>query len=452
MTYAFFVRWVTALLVVAALASPAAAAKKKKQAKAKAKEKPKAVAGVKIGTTSTGEGSITLKLVHRFQNYDKHPDDAADVHDEAVWSPKSARYSADGKKIYVNSLEGFQTVVYDAAKLEKITTIKHVFGDAEQGLFLETDVFDYAWIAKPDDGKPNHFKGKPVESELSHGGRYLWVPYYRRNWDLKSQSPSAVAIIDTKKDEIVRVMPTGPIPKYVKASPDSKWMVVAHWGDNTVMLIDTSNEDPLKWKHHKLLVVGTRVNLAKVKSRDRDKECSLCLRGMEFSRDGAYLFVARMGGGGVAVFDMATLDYVGTGFGMQPTPRHLIVTEDGEWLYLSSNKSGHVSRVKVADLVAAVKKDARAKVEFEACAVGAGARTIDFAGKGRYVIAAVNNGSKLVAVDTSTMKVAATVPVDSFPVGLAVSPDGKQLFVTSQGRSGHGGNSVGVYAIDYAAE
>src|SRR5688500_9896495 len=102
-----------------------------------------------MGTASTEEDGVKLTLVHRFQNYDKNPVDAGDVHDDAVYSPKSARYSADGKKVYVNSLEGFTTVVYDAAKLERIKVIKHVFGEAEKGLFLETDVFDYQWIAKP---------------------------------------------------------------------------------------------------------------------------------------------------------------------------------------------------------------------------------------------------------------------------------------------------------------
>jgi hypothetical protein len=37
------------------------------------------------------------------------------------------------------------------------------------------------------------------------------------------------------------------------------------------------------------------------------------------------------------------------------------------------------------------------------------------------------------------------VAVDPFTVGLAVSPDGRTIVTTSQGRSGQGGNSVGLY-------
>ena len=51
-------------------------------------------------------------------------------------------------------------------------------------------------------------------------------------------TPGAVAVIDTTRDEIVRVMATGPISKYVKASPDGHWLAISHWGDNTIGLID----------------------------------------------------------------------------------------------------------------------------------------------------------------------------------------------------------------------
>ena len=47
------------------------------------------------------------------------------------------------------------------------------------------------------------------------------------------------------------------------------------------------------------------------------------------------------------------------------------------------------------------------------------------------------------------LKRVAKIPVDSYPVGLALSPDGKQVWVTSQGDGLKGGNSVGVYQVAY---
>ena len=43
-----------------------------------------------------------------------------------------------------------------------------------------------------------------------------------------------------------------------------------------------------------------------------------------------------------------------------------------------------------------------------------------------------------------------SITVDSYPVGLHISDDGRFLVVTSQARSGLGGNAVNLYRVDYA--
>lgn len=402
---------------------------------------------VSIGTTSSPSNSpIRLRLAARFQNY-KGSRGPLDVRDRDIYSPKSARYTPDGEKVYVNSLEGLTTVVYSPKSLTKLGTIKHRFDEQDASLFQETNAYDYRWFARSPGGDPNIFGGKPVESELSHGGRYLWIPYYRRDFDYKAQSPSAVAIVDTETDKIVRVMPTGPIPKFAAASPDGKWLALAHWGDNTVMFIDIDHEDPKDFRYGKHIAVGRRVDLSTIRGGNRDHGCGNCLRGMAFTKDSKHLFVARMGGGGIGVIDMAEGGaYRGSVFGMRPTPRHLVLSEDGKWLYMSSNASGYVSRVDVDEMLAAATLGT--KPRFREVSVGIGARTISLIPGGRYLVAAINNRSRLSVVDTESFRVVATVPADSYPVGLAVSPSGDQLFVTSQGRSGQGGNSVSVYSIE----
>jgi hypothetical protein len=68
---------------------------------------------------------------------------------------------------------------------------------------------------------------------------------------------------------------------------------------------------------------------------------------------------------------------------------------------------------------------------------------------GKYIFAACNIASMLYVVDAEQMKVIATTQVDSFPVGLDVSGNGKTLITTSQGRSGYGGNAVDIFSIEY---
>jgi DNA-binding beta-propeller fold protein YncE len=82
----------------------------------------------------------------------------------------------------------------------------------------------------------------------------------------------------------------------------------------------------------------------------------------------------------------------------------------------------------------------------ETLAVGRGARTIALSPDGRTLYVAINNESRLVKVDLAGWRVVDRAAVDPFTVGLAVSPDGRTIVTTSQGRSGQGGgNSVGLY-------
>ncbi len=67
---------------------------------------------------------------------------------------------------------------------------------------------------------------------------------------------------------------------------------------------------------------------------------------------------------------------------------------------------------------------------------------------GKYIFVACNSGNAVFVVDAEKMTVVDNIRADSYPVGLALSPDGRRMIVTSQGRSGNGGNAVNIYAVD----
>lgn len=409
---------------------------------------------IPIGTKSTpAEAPVKLELVARFQNYNARPAAETDHHDDYVHSPKSARFSPDGSRVYVNALEGFHTLVFDVEKLEKVANIPHIFDADDAALFHDqSTVFGYPYNKRPPSGDPNQFSGKPVESEISHGN-LLWVPYYRRDFDGGATSPSAISIIDTNTNEIVRVLPTGPIPKYVVASPDGNSVVITHWGDNTLGVVDTSSGDPQKFEYREdRLVVESVLSQKGLAGTDRDSSCGYCLRGTVFTRDGKTLLVARMGGGGIAGFDVATWKYLGTLGGEPESPRHLVVSEDGEWLFFTSNKSGYVSKIPVKTAVDYLHK-ADGKVvdidDWQSVHVGSGARTLEASPDGRYLFVALNSAAEVAVVDAESMTVVSRVRTDSYAVGLAISPDGKQVWTTSQGRSNKGGNSICVFSVSY---
>ncbi len=392
-----------------------------------------------------------LKLVKIIQSKVMSPKEPLSVYEPAINSPKSVIYSKDGSKFYVNSLEGYVTIVFDSKSLKKLKEIRHEFKASNNKLFKdnENSVFDYKF--KQAKTEYNYFLGKPVEGCLSHDGKYLWVTYYRRDWDPKAESPSAVAIIDLDKDEIVRVMPTGPLPKMIACSGDEKYIAVTHWGDNTVGVIDISSEDPMEFKYVSHIVVDNRLSMNFSASSDRDSDCGNCLRGTVFTPDNKYILIAKMGGNGIAVIDVATKKYLGTITGSYLNLRHMVINNGN--LFLSSNKYGVIQKVKLEDILSQDFDEQNELVytKWETVNVGPGARTIDITEDGKYIFACVNNACKVAVVDALTMKKIAEVDAARFPVGMALSPNGRQLITTSQGKDAvpGSGNTIMVFEIIY---
>jgi DNA-binding beta-propeller fold protein YncE len=409
------------------------------------------------------DGPLTMLFSSRWQSYNSHPKDPLDHYDPEIDSPKSIAFNAKGNLVFLNSLEAGRTIVYDSVGLAKKGVIPHRFEIEDAKLFSKKAPFGYRFPNSISVAKPNVFTGKPVESTLSHGGRYLWVTYYRRSYDPYGNFPSALAVVDTQTLEIVRVFGTGPISKYVQVSPDGKWLAVSHWGDNTVGLFDISAQKPSGFREAALLTVEKQLKTGSLKG-NRDKNCGYCVRGLAFSQHGRYLFVGRMRQGGIAAFDLKPKKpvYLGTVFGINPGPRDLHLSRSGDWLYSSCNASGFISKVSVKMLVKkfeTLKKSGVKKItirpkdeKVESVFAGLGVRSFKLSPDDKYLFAAVNQTSEVVAIRTEDMKMVSRIPVDSYPVGLDISPDGSQLWVTSQGHDGKGGNSVGIFQVRYRSE
>ena len=395
------------------------------------------------------DGALNITVAGKKQYY--NPFDTV-TRDRDILSPKSINIHPSGKKYYVNSLEGCRTVVYDMATSRKLATISHNIGRKHRRLWADGGGM-FPFTHYTDMADVNTFMGKPVESTFSHDGRYLWIPYYRRSFDINAQDPSAIAVVDTRADSIVKLFPTGALPKMIATSPDGRHIVVAHWGENTVGIIDISSTSPDGWKYLACLPVDRKLKLdfSLTEPVDRDNGSGHALRGTAFTPDSRYALVGCMGGGGIAVIDLQRLKYLGKIYGMKPNIRHLVVA--GDYLYLSANRSGHVQRIpieKITEAIGRIKDKAVAVTGWETATVDKGARTISVTPDGLYVIAACNVTSTVVIVDTSTMKRVATLPADSFPVGMDLSADGKHLFVTSQGRTGYtfAGNCLTIYRLE----
>ncbi len=411
--------------------------------------------GVALLTKSSPKNEkVELTFVRRLQAYNRKTKSAFDKFDLDIDSPKSVIFTPDGKKVFINSLERAATVAYDPVGLEKLATVIHKFTLQDAGLF---DTKLPYGLSFPKARNGNIFSGKPVEASLSHNGKYLWVSYYRRSWDTHSRYPSGIAVIDTDDFKIKRVMTTGRIPKYVRTSPSGKLIAISNWGDNTISLIDISSPNYRNFRHHHQLVVGRKYP-SSLMFGNRDKNCGHCIRGLDFSKDDRYLLVSRMKGGAISIFDLFnknTPHFVGTVKGVCANTRDLHIIKNQQVL-MTCNSIGYVAKVSLADMVASLKvsKDrtitlSRSRHMVEKVFVGMGSRSLTISKNQDYAFVAVNQTSEIVAIDIANMSVLTRIPVDSYPVGLRLSPDETLLWSTSQGRGGKGGDSVSIFAVRY---
>lgn len=404
-----------------------------------------------VGDTSVGvTGHLKITNIGKRRNFGYAKND---THDSDIMSPKSASFSPDGKRLFVNSLEGCRTVVYDAASLNKIAVIHYDFepGGRDSALFARPSGY-YTFKHYPG-GEKRRFGGKPVESAWSHGGRYLWVTFYRRTFDINAQESSAVAVVDTKSLGVVRVFETGPLPKMVAVSHNDKFVAVTHWGNNTVGFIDISSDNPADWHHRKPVVVGHQLelNLPLNRSVNRDANSGYLLRGTVFTPDDRYLLVSGMAGP-LSVIDVEGGKHVGFVDNLYGI-RHLAISNG--YVYGTINISGQALRFRLDSLVVTADKalagssrHLKLTSPVKRIKVGGGARTLALSPDGKYVFVACNSASGVYVVDFEQGRVVDNIRCDSYPVGLAISPDGRLVAVTSQGRQGQGGNALNLFEVD----
>ncbi|MCB9060497.1 MAG: hypothetical protein H6622_03125 [Halobacteriovoraceae bacterium] len=416
---------------------------------------------IKLLTKSTPDDSqVQLLYKTRCQSYNKSSANPLDIYTPSIYSPKSVKFSSDDKYVFVNSLESFQTLVFKHDKCELVTKIRHHFDESKERLFVASPWFEFH---KPDNvSDKKYFDGKPVEMELSHSGKYLWISYYRRSYDEFAILPSAIGVISTDDFTFKKVFETGPIPKILKKSPDENFMAVSNWGNNTITIFDIKSPDINKFKYHQKLVVDESYSPVTY-SKDRDKDCGLCIRGLAFTPDSQYLLVSRMKKTGISVFQRNNInqfELLGTLDGQCYGPRDLLIDSTGDNLYATCNSNGAILKLDIKTSISLlsqqknVGKDNHIKLtannsNFIKKVIGQGPRSMKFSNDHKYLFVAVNQTSELIVVEVNNLNIISTIPVDSYPVGLGISNSGDEIWTTSQGRNSKGGNSVGIYYIRY---
>lgn len=267
--------------------------------------------------------------------------------------PKSVELMPGGERVFVNDLYARKCFIFDA---HDYTLLKI--------------------ILLPDE---------PVEAGFTEGGRLAWVSQH---------NSSKVLVVDTETGDIVGEVPTGKTPKEVAVSPNGKWIYVANWDSNTVTVIDAETKQTVK----ALSMYGTP-------------------RGICFSPQGDYAYVCVMGGNTLAEVDVENGHEVVRQIYCGQNPRHVVISPDGETLYVSNNLPGAVTGL-----------DRESGAITTTIKVGDKARTLAITREGDYLFVCNYDDATVSCVDPDTQSEVFTI--DAFrPIGLAVSAEGDRLFV-----------------------
>ena len=139
--------------------------------------------------------------------------DAFTVQDDDL-QPKSIVASGDGLFFAQNMMYRHNVAIYDRSGA-KVGTIPDDIDPADFGL-----------------GESVRLQGSPVEAALTPDGRYVYVSNYKMfgsgynpvaddSCDRGSWDDSFVYKIDVATLEIVAIVPTGAVPKYLQVTPDA---------------------------------------------------------------------------------------------------------------------------------------------------------------------------------------------------------------------------------------
>jgi YVTN family beta-propeller protein len=176
-------------------------------------------------------------------------------------------------------------------------------------------------------------RGSPVEAAVAPDGRHVYVsnyklygPGYRSDadddCDAGDWEDSLVFRIDTETLAIDGAVAVGAVPKFMAVTPDGRLLLVANWCGFDVSVIDLASFTEVT-----RLPVGRHP------------------RGLAISADSSTAYVAVMGAGIIRRIDIASLTLDGDVDDAGPTPRHLVLSDDDQFLFVTNNYGDTVRRI-----------------------------------------------------------------------------------------------------------
>lgn len=234
------------------------------------------------------------------------------------------------------------------------------------------------------------FEGNGVELVVTRDGGTLYVSNFHRG---------VVEIVDTATLTVTAEVAVGSNPKTMAISADERTLYVSNWSTNDVSVVD----------------LATRTETRRVPVGNHP-------RGIAVTAEGT-LIVGNHADDTLSFLDTASWDPLFTPVDPGPFPRHVVLSPDQRWVYVSTQGSSKVVRVDATTGEVVARWDG-----------GRNLKTIDVSADGRYVFTAVFLGTEVGVIDTEdgTTRFFTVRGIDK-PCGLDATPDGRRVYVTGWG-------------------
>ena len=294
-------------------------------------------------------------------------------------SPKSVLSSGSGLVSAHNMMYNHTVTIYDSNTLELLSTVK--------------DSVDLRTLANKK--YSGNYRGAPVEGAFSPDNKYLYFTNYamygkgftKEGHDTCSPASgydtSFLSRIDLNTYKIDAVYPVGSVPKVVKVTPDNKYILVSNWCSYTLSVISIAEQKVV-----------------------RSIKIGRYPRGIVVTNDSAFAYIAEMGGSRLHRINLSTFEHTYIPIGSNP--RALVLSPDNKTLYATLNLSVQIA---AWDLVAN-KSIGKTKV-------GQAARSLDISSDGTALFVTSYKSGTVSKVRTSDLKVLQTIKVCSEPIGIS---------------------------------
>jgi YVTN family beta-propeller protein len=308
-------------------------------------------------------------------------------------SPKSVLASDSGLVSAHNMMYRHSVTIYDANKAELIATVPDT---------VVLSDFGFKKYSGP-------YKGAPVEGAFSPDGKYLYFTNYsmygkgftKEGHDTCSPASgydtSFLSRVNLDSKKIDAVYQVGSVPKVVAVTPDNKYILVSNWCSYTVTVISVES--------------GKTVKSIKIGRYPR---------GIAITQDSKYAYVAEMGGSHIHRIDMTDFSKILIPIGSNP--RAVVISPDGNRLYVTMNASG---KVQAWDLLLGKT--------IKSVKTGEAARSLDISSDGSALFLVNFNSDTVSKVRTSDMKVLQTIKVCNEPIGVTYDSTTNRTWVACYG-------------------